>query len=38
MAALILGIFLLPTLYVWLAGEGDAVPARDADSAGEEED
>jgi cobalt-zinc-cadmium resistance protein CzcA len=38
MAALILGIFLLPTLYVWLAGERDAVPARDADSAGEEED
>jgi cobalt-zinc-cadmium resistance protein CzcA len=37
-AALILGIFLLPTLYVWAAGEGDALPARDADSAGEVED
>jgi len=38
MAALILGIFLLPTLYVWVAGERDALLARDADSAGEEED
>ena len=38
MAALILGIFLLPTLYVWVAGEHDALPARDADSAGDEED
>jgi cobalt-zinc-cadmium resistance protein CzcA len=37
-AALILGIFLLPTLYVWAAGERDALPARDVDSAGEEED
>jgi cobalt-zinc-cadmium resistance protein CzcA len=37
-AALILGVFLLPTLYVWLASERDALPARDADSAGEEED
>jgi len=25
-AALILGIFLLPTLYVWVAGEGDVLP------------
>ena len=27
MAALILGIFLLPTLYVWVARESDALPA-----------
>ncbi len=26
-AALILGVFLLPTLYVWVAGEHDALPA-----------
>ncbi|MBZ5723367.1 MAG: CusA/CzcA family heavy metal efflux RND transporter [Acidobacteriia bacterium] len=26
MAALALGIFLLPTLYVWVAGEGDKLP------------
>jgi heavy metal efflux system protein len=38
MAALILGIFLLPTLYVWVAGERDALAALDADSAREEED
>ena len=25
-AALILGVFLLPTLYVWVAGRGDALP------------
>ena len=25
-AALILGIFLLPTLYVWVAGEHDVLP------------
>src|SRR5205085_8237628 len=37
-AALILGIFLLPTLYVWVAGERDAPPAPDADRAGEQED
>ncbi len=37
-AALILGIFLLPTLYVWVASERDALPPRDADAAGEEED
>jgi cobalt-zinc-cadmium resistance protein CzcA len=26
MAALILGVFLLPTLYVWVAGERDVLP------------
>ena len=26
MAALILGIFLLPVLYVWVAGERDSLP------------
>ncbi len=26
LAALILSIFLLPTLYVWMAREGDALP------------
>ncbi len=26
-AALILGVYLLPTLYVWVAGRGDALPA-----------
>ncbi|HEY3838512.1 MAG TPA: hypothetical protein VGL72_18155 [Bryobacteraceae bacterium] len=26
-AALILGVYLLPTLYVWVAGEHDALPA-----------
>lgn len=25
-AALILGVYLLPTLYVWVAGRGDALP------------
>ena len=25
-AALILGVFLLPTLYVWVAGEQDVMP------------
>jgi cobalt-zinc-cadmium resistance protein CzcA len=29
MAALILGIYLLPTLYVWAAGEHDVLPAAD---------
>src|SRR2546425_7118375 len=29
MAALILSIFLLPTLYVWIAREGDTLPAPD---------
>jgi cobalt-zinc-cadmium resistance protein CzcA len=27
MAALALSIFLLPTLYVWIAGENDVLPA-----------
>ncbi|MBZ5593178.1 MAG: CusA/CzcA family heavy metal efflux RND transporter [Acidobacteriia bacterium] len=31
MAALILGIFLLPTLYVWTGSERDALPQPDAD-------
>jgi cobalt-zinc-cadmium resistance protein CzcA len=26
---LLLSIFLLPTLYVWVAGEGDVLPARE---------
>ena len=30
-AALILSIFLLPTLYVWVAGDGDKLPLPDAD-------
>jgi hypothetical protein len=25
-AALLLGIFLLPVLYVWFAGDGDTLP------------
>jgi heavy metal efflux system protein len=29
-AALILGVFLLPTLYVWLAGERDVLPEPEA--------
>jgi cobalt-zinc-cadmium resistance protein CzcA len=29
LVALILSIFLLPTLYVWLAGDGDVLPAPD---------
>ena len=36
MAALVLGIYLLPTLYVWVAGEHDVLPAAD-ESAGEQE-
>ena len=35
MAALILGIFLLPTLYVWVAGERDVLPGPEV--KGEEE-
>jgi cobalt-zinc-cadmium resistance protein CzcA len=27
MAALIMSIFLLPTLYVWIAGDHDVLPA-----------
>ena len=30
-AALVLSIFLLPTLYVWVAGERDKLPAPDSD-------
>ena len=26
MAALMMSIFLLPTLYVWIAGDGDVLP------------
>jgi len=29
MAALVLGVYLLPTLYVWLAGENDVLPPAD---------
>jgi cobalt-zinc-cadmium resistance protein CzcA len=29
LANLIIGIFLLPTLYVWFAGENDILPAVD---------
>jgi cobalt-zinc-cadmium resistance protein CzcA len=29
MAGLVMSIFLLPTLYVWIAGERDVLPARD---------
>ena len=36
MAALVLGIYLLPTLYVWVAGEHDVLPA--ADEAGGEQE
>jgi cobalt-zinc-cadmium resistance protein CzcA len=28
-AALIMSVFLLPTLYVWIAGERDVLPAAD---------
>ena len=31
LAGLILSIFLLPTLYVWVAGDHDVLPPRDAD-------
>ena len=31
-AALILGVFLLPTLYVWVAGNSDVLPAPEAES------
>ena len=30
MAALVLSIFLLPTLYVWVAGERDVLPEPEA--------
>jgi cobalt-zinc-cadmium resistance protein CzcA len=29
--ALVLSIFLLPTLYVWIAREGDLLPASEGD-------
>ena len=35
MAALLLGVYLLPTLYVWVAGEHDVLPAADEGSAEE---
>jgi cobalt-zinc-cadmium resistance protein CzcA len=35
-AALVLGVFLLPTLYVWVAGERDVLPEPEV-RAGEEE-
>jgi len=37
-AALILGIFLLPTLYVWVARNSDVLPQAETDFIGEEED
>jgi len=33
MAVLVMSIFLLPCLYVWIARDGDALPAPDADPA-----
>ena len=30
-AALILGVFLLPTLYVWVAGNNDVLPAPESE-------
>jgi heavy metal efflux system protein len=30
-AALILGVYLLPTLYVWVAGDGDVLPEAESD-------
>jgi cobalt-zinc-cadmium resistance protein CzcA len=30
-AAMLLSIFLLPTLYVWIAGNQDVLPSADAD-------
>jgi cobalt-zinc-cadmium resistance protein CzcA len=35
-AALILGVFLLPTLYVWVANNRDVLPVADADLDGQE--
>ena len=29
MVAMMINIFLLPTLYVWVAGDGDVLPVRD---------
>ncbi len=31
LVAMLMNIFLLPTLYVWIAGEGDVLPAPEAD-------
>ena len=31
-AALILGVYLLPTLYVWVAGNSDALPINEVES------
>ena len=33
LANLIIGIFLLPTLYVWLAGDNDVLPAVESNEA-----
>jgi cobalt-zinc-cadmium resistance protein CzcA len=30
LANLVIGVFLLPTLYVWVAGENDVLPAVEA--------
>ncbi|HEY3975106.1 MAG TPA: CusA/CzcA family heavy metal efflux RND transporter [Candidatus Sulfotelmatobacter sp.] len=38
MAALIMSIFLLPTLYVWIAGERDVLPANSTFAEGEHVD
>ena len=35
MAALVLSVFLLPTLYVWIAREGDTLPTPDREHAEE---
>ena len=32
-AALVMSIFLLPTLYVWIAGDHDVLPATDGEFA-----
>jgi hypothetical protein len=35
MGALVLGVFLLPTLYVWVASERDALPEAEEETATE---
>jgi cobalt-zinc-cadmium resistance protein CzcA len=35
-AALIFGVYLLPTLYVWVAGDGDVLPAPEEHAVEEE--
>jgi cobalt-zinc-cadmium resistance protein CzcA len=35
LANLVMSVFLLPTLYVWIAGEGNALPAPEAEEADE---